>query len=73
MVGLSEEEQNSMHIPSHMRCDACHAIAHKLTTTIRKTERKHGKGKTVQTRLRVDPYEQSLEDTTNDDQFCAEY
>ena len=45
MVGLSEEEQNSMHIPSHMRCDACHAIAHKLTTNIRETERKHGKGK----------------------------
>ena len=35
MVGLSEEEQNSMQIPSHMRCDACHAIAHKLTTNIR--------------------------------------
>ena len=73
MVGLSEEEQNSMQIPSHMRCDACHAIAHKLTTNIRKTERKHGKGKNVQKRLRVDQYEQSFEDTCKDEQFWGEY
>ena len=73
MVGLSEEEQNSMHIPSHMRCDACHAIAHKLTTNIRETEGKHGKGKKVQKRLRVDQYEQSFEDTCKDEQFWGEY
>jgi len=73
MVGLSEEEQNSMQIPPHMRCDACHAIAHKLTTNIRETERKHGKGKNVQKRLRVDQYEQSFEDTCKDQQFWGEY
>jgi len=77
-AGLSDEERNSMQIPSHMRCDACYAISHKIVNDIRDAERRHGKGKWSKSaaekkRLRVEQYEQSFEDTCKNAEYWGEY
>jgi len=77
-AGLSDEERNSMQIPSHMRCDACYAISHKIVNDIRDAERRHGKGKWSKSaaekkRLRVEQYEQSFEDTCKNEEYWGEY
>ena len=79
--GLSEEEQQSLQVPSHMRCDACRAISHRLVKETRKEERKHRKGKFSSSfnnnkknkRLRTDQYEESFERTCKDEEYWGEY
>ena len=81
--GLSEEEQQSLQVPSHMRCDACRAISHRLVKETRKEERKHRKGKFSSSfnnnnnkknkRLRSDQYEESFERTCKDEEYWGEY
>ena len=78
--GLSEEEQRSLQVPSHMRCDACRAISHRLVKETRKEERKHRKGKFSSSfnnkknkRLRTDQYEESFERTCKDEEYWGEY
>ena len=61
---LSSEEEFSQHLPDHLKCDACTAVAYKLTQALQKAEtNRHGK------QLMESDYLDLMENVCEEDNF----
>ncbi|NXA51760.1 MZB1 protein, partial [Nothocercus julius] len=58
---LSAEEAHSAHMPEHLRCDACRAIAFQIQEHLGKAEAKRSPGRKAGAELRESEYTEVLE------------